>query len=137
MADIAAAMFNMITTDSGVIALMGTRLIPSYNRQGDRTYPLAVYKLDIAPAPAFDGESGIEYGTLQIAAVATTYAQATALATAIRSAIDQKSGTFAGTEVQGVFMQENGIRDDTMTDESTEAILFHIKEMNFDLAYTT
>ena len=135
MSDFDAALYLKLTNDAGVSAILGTRVYPSYDRQIDRVYPLAVYKLNVSPIPAFDGPSGVEQGTATIAAVATTDPGAKALADAIQAALDQQPGTWAGVVVQGMFLQPDGVRDDVVTEPSTEAILYYVKELTFDVTF--
>jgi hypothetical protein len=137
MVDIAPAIFNRLTTDSGVTNLIGTRVYPSYDRQSDRIYPLVTYKFDITPQAAFDGTAGIEYAVGKFAAVATTYAGATQVADALYNSLEARSGTWAGVVVQGCYLQENGISDDVVTDPTTEEILYYVKVLQFDIQYST
>lgn len=138
-ADIATATVWKLTTDDTIHALIGDRVYPSYDRQTDRTYPLAVYNLDITPLTDFDGPTGVMTAVLEVAAIATTYAVAVALGKAIYAALEFGQGTWGETgsevEVQGSFMQDDGEKDDKVTDPTTEEVLFYVKNFRFDLTF--
>jgi hypothetical protein len=135
MADIATAVVSKLASVAGVTALIENRVYPSYDRQTDRTDPLAVYSLDITPITDFDGPTGVMTAVLEIAAIAETYAEAVALGKAIYAALEFQSGDWGGVTVQGCFMQDEGERDDKVTDPTSEEILFFVKSFRFDLTF--
>ena len=136
MSDIALAIVEKLTTDPDVEQAIGGRIYPEYVKEADRVYPLVVMELQIGIAEGFDGPSGLEYAVAQIAAVAKSYSQAVAVAGLIKTALDGKSGTWADVEVQGAFLQPDGLKDDVVTDPKTEEILYYVRVLSFDLAYT-
>ena len=136
MSDIATAIVSRLAAVPAVTGIIADRVYPDYVRQADKVYPLAVYSIKINPVATFDGNPGIRYATLSLAAVDTTYEGASALAAAIETAIEGQSGTWDTIFVQGVFLQDNGISDDVVTEPTTEEILAYVKSMTFDIAST-
>ena len=141
MADLADAIFARLSTDSGVSAIVGSstaaRVYPVWDRVADHVFPLVVYKIDVSQDVAFDGPISLATGNIRIAAVARSYDAAVALANAIMASLIGASGTWAGVEVQGVFpAEQNSIADDVVNDPATENVLFYIRELTFDAAFT-
>lgn len=135
MADIALAIVSVLNGNSGVTSLIGKRLYPQYDRSTDHIYPLGCYHVQITPITAFDGAPGIEYAVITIAGIGSTQASATAVANALKAALQNQTGTWAGVVVQGCFLQDNGIRDDVVTEPTTEEIICYVRELTFDLVY--
>lgn len=135
MADIATGIVSKLRDEAAVAAIIGTCIYPSYDRQSDRDYPLVVYKLDVSPITDFDGPTGVMSGVLNIAAIADTYAQAVALGKALYAALESQQGDWGGVTVQGCFMQDDGERDENVTDPTTEEILKYVKNFTFDLTF--
>lgn len=145
MSNLALAIFSRLSTDAGVSAIVGAgddaRIYPQYDRQSDRVFPLIVYQIRITPEPAYDGPSGIKYGTVTLAAIDVTNLAAETLALAIVASMDQPGGatqpgfTAAGVTVQGSFLQDDGIVDDVVTQPETEQILYYVKRMTFDVPF--
>ena len=134
--NIAPAITNQLLGTSGVTAIVGTRIYPEYDRQADKTYPLAVYKVEnVTTYMANDGPTGFETGDYVIAAIGETYADADAVASAIQSALDGARGTWSGVTIQGVFLKDDGVSDDVVTEPQTEEILFYTKELTFSVSY--
>jgi hypothetical protein len=135
MADIAAAIAAKLASVTGVTSLIGRRVYPSYDKQANRTYPLAVYDLHITPVSAFDGPTTMTSAVLEIAAIAKTYGQAVTVGNAIYAALEYQAGTWGTVNVQGCFLQDDGIKDDKITDPTTEDILYYAKVFRFDLTF--
>ena len=129
---IAAALVSKILATTAVTNLIDDRIYAAYDRLENKVYPLAVYKVEeVSTLNCNDGPTGNISGDFQIACIGESYSDADALATALLTALDGASGTWAGLQVQGVFLKENGISDDILTEPQTEEILYFIKELNF------
>jgi len=135
---IADAIFSQVTSNGPVAALIGTRLYPEYDKQADKVYPLAVYKVEnVTPLSTNTGSAGLESADVIIAAIAPKYADAATLARAIVNALDCQKGTWTGIVVQGCFLKDDGIADNVVTEPTTEEILYHVKEITFTVWYQT
>jgi hypothetical protein len=136
MSDIVSAVVAKLNADADLAALIGTRNYPNYDRRINKTYPLAVYRFDLSPVEAFDGPSGLMEATLEIAGVAKTYNAAKAVGDAIYSALEGQRGTWSGVEVQGIFLQDNGRREDNVVEPTTEEVLYFVQTLTFDIKFT-
>ena len=134
--NIAPAITTQLLGTSGVTAIVGTRIYPEYDRQINKTYPLAVYKVEnVTTYMANQGPTGFETADYVIAAIGETYADADAVASAIQTALDGQRGTWGNIVVQGVFLKQDGIADDVVTIPNTEEILLYTKELSFSVSY--
>ena len=131
---------NRIVADGTVSDIMGTRIYPDYGRQADKVFPMAVYKVDGIEKPVTsDGATGFASAEFHVACVAPTAIAAAALADAIEAAIDSKAWTddTTGLRVQGSFLKPDGREDDVVTNPQTEAILYYVVELTFDVRLST
>ena len=129
MSDIATAIVSRIQSETSLF------VYPEYVRENDNQYPLAVYQIKVTPCPTFSGDAGLRYATLTVAAIDTSYAGSATAAHAIETAINGQHGTWAGIVIQGVFLQDDGISDDVVTEPVSEMILAYVKTMTFDIAF--
>ena len=134
--NIAPAITTQLLNTSGVTAIVGTRIYPEYDRQADKVYPLAVYKVEnVTTYMSNQGPTGFETADYVIAVIGETYADADAVASAIQTALDGSRGTWSGVTIQGVFLKDDGVSDDVVTEPQTEEILFYTKELTFSVSY--
>ena len=132
--DIPTALAGQLLATPGVTNLIAQRVYPSYDKANDKTYPLAVYKVEgVSTLQTSEGPTGNQSGDFVVAAIGETYADAAAVAKAILAALDGQGGTWSGLIVQGVFLKEDGISDDVVTEPQTEEILYYVKEMTFEV----
>ncbi len=94
----AKALYNVVTGDAGVSAIIGTRMHPNVAPQGE-TLPYVVYTR-ITAANSSHGISldrgGLREILFQVNCYAATYSEIDALADAIRLAVDTTAKTAAG-----------------------------------------
>jgi hypothetical protein len=102
-----------------VAALLGDRLTPGVRTQG-AALPSAVFNLvgDL-PDITNDGESGLSEARIQLDAYGQTYAQAKALARAMRARLSGWRGQVDDWAIQGAFQQT---ARDTFTHDAPEKI---------------
>ena len=77
----------------------------------------------------------LQSADIVIACVATSYGSADQLCSTIVSALDGSAGTWSSMQVQGVFLHDDGIADDVVTEADTEEILFYVREATFQVWY--
>jgi hypothetical protein len=121
-----------------VSALVSTRVYPEYVRAADVSYPYIVYKREnTSNGQSYTGATGLSACELVIAAVGKTQQQAEALSNAIAAAIDGDTSTWGACTVQGCWLSDDGINDEVVTEEETEQIIAYVKELRFDLRYSS
>jgi hypothetical protein len=126
-----------LTNDTAVNRYIGSRVYPEYDLSADHTYPLAVYKIEsVSPQIASDGPTGLESCDFVVAVISDTYAQADQISRAVYGSLEGYATVYGDTIIQGAFLKDGGITDDVITDQSTEAILKYVKEINFQVWYT-
>lgn len=103
------AVYNILSNDAAVTAIVGTRIYPVVARQQDQE-PYVVYSVvnDI-PHDTKTGVSRVDFVRVQFNMVAADYSQLEDLSAAIRSALDRAAmQSYAGVELAGVkFLSEN------------------------------
>jgi hypothetical protein len=135
---IEAAVVAKLLADGDIAALIVDRLFPEYDRQNNKDYPLAVYKVqNQTNLTANDGPTGLRNCDIVIAAIAETHEAATEIADALEAVLDSQKGVWSGITVQGSFLKEDGISDDVITEPQTEEILYFVRECSFNIWYTT
>jgi len=101
--------YNILSNDAAVTAIVGTRIYPVIARQQDQE-PYVVYSVvnDI-PHDTKTGVSRVDFVRVQFNMVAADYSQLEDLSAAIRSALDRATmQSYAGVELAGVkFLSEN------------------------------
>lgn len=117
------AIFNRLTTDAAVAALIGTRLYPKVvPAHVAVVYPLAVYVVEDESADTtYSGASGLVTARLTVACFGASASTRDALKSAVLDCLDNADGTWAGVVVQGVFFEnetEGASRDATTGEQS-------------------
>jgi len=116
MSNTGTAIYSRLTGTTAVSALIGLRVYPHSAPPEQKTYPLAVY---MGEGPVHvRGDDGTYYETVNIASIATTYAEAQAVSSAIRTALHGQAGTWGGVVVHRAL--HDGGNEDTrrVEDES-------------------
>lgn len=134
MATIVPTFYTRLSTDSGVSALVASRLYPEYVRQSDTTYPLAVFKVENETSQlASDGPTGLYSADFVIAAVSPSYKTSAQVADAIQTSLDGAAFTDVGNNlrVQGCFAKEDGRTETVETQQDNEAMDLYIVEQTF------
>jgi hypothetical protein len=120
------AIYSILTNDSDVSALIGTRVYPQVAAQG-AAFPFVVYVLqDNTPSDTKSGVSTLDEIRYDIVAVAETYSQLTDLTEKIRTALDRYTGTVEGVVVDSIQFTELDVDNDPATEtfvSSSEYIL--------------
>ena len=94
-----AGLYTYLTAQSGVTALIGTKLYPVTAPQGT-TLPYVVYsKIDTRPVQALGQAAGMATSRLQFDAYAATPLAAKNLIQALRVALDGKQGAWGSTVI--------------------------------------
>ena len=122
------AIYNLLSNDSDVTDLVSTRIFPNV------AFPFIVYDVDSeSPTPTKDGVSILDVDTVTVSGYSKTYIQASDLARKIRTALDRKSGTYGGIEVQSIFFTGyDDLFEDEVSDEGiyVKALTFGIRIIN-------
>ena len=120
------AIYSILTNDSDVSALIGTRVYPQVAAQG-AAFPFVVYVLqDNTPSDTKSGVSTLDEIRYDIVAAAETYSQLTDLTEKIRTALDRYTGTVSGIVVDSIQFTELDVDNDPATEtfvSSSEYIL--------------
>ena len=136
MADLAISIVGQLLATTGVTNIIATNLYPDYDKQANKVYPLAVYKIEnVTSLTVNSGVNGSQSADFIVAAIGATYSDASAVAIAMQTALDGVSGVWSGVTVQGIFLKEDGISDDVITEPQTEEILYYVKELTFEVKY--
>ncbi len=120
------AIYSILTNDSDVSALIGTRVYPQVAAQG-AAFPFVVYVLqDNTPSDTKSGVSTLDEIRYDIVAAAETYTALSSLTERIRLALDRYSGTVSGIVVDSIQFTELDVDNDPATEtfvSSSEYIL--------------
>jgi hypothetical protein len=105
--------YSLLTANSGVTALVGTKIRPMKAAQSD-SYPYVIYESISTPSlQTKDGNSGWYKMRFQLSMLATSLSSVQSIATAIRNALDGQNGTIATYTVQAItFEDERDIFND-------------------------
>ena len=98
------AIYNILTNNSDVAALAGTRIYPNVAKQGS-TFPFIVYRTTtVSPNDTKDGVSTVDENSFDVLIFADSYSAAVDLAQKARIALDRKTGTYptSGVQVQSI-----------------------------------
>ena len=127
------AIYNLLSNDSDVTDLVSTRIFPNVAKN-TTAFPFIVYDVDSeSPTPTKDGVSILDVDTVTVSGYSKTYIQASDLARKIRTALDRKSGTYGGIEVQSIFFTGyDDLFEDEVSDEGiyVKALTFGIRIIN-------
>jgi hypothetical protein len=135
---IGAALFHQLSNDQGVAALVGTRIVPSTAPMA-ATYPQIVYELKSPEAPkTHQGPSDITKISASAVCIATTYAGAQALASAVKTALVGQNETWGdGTEAESIAVRGcfwDDMDEDTARDAEAN-VLYYTCELTFTIWY--
>ena len=134
---IGAAVAGQLQATDAVTRIIANRLYPENVRIADKVYPLCVYHVENdSSLMANDGPTGLKSANIIIAALDVTYRGAGMVADVIEDALDGARGVWSGVTIQGCFLEDDGARDDVVTDSSTQEILYYSKELTFLVWYT-
>lgn len=102
-----SAIVALLEATAAVTDLVGTRIYPQ-DAPPDAALPYIVYRRGTPSerVPALSGVTGLNRAELELFCVSTNYAVAKSVANAVRVALDGKSGTYASTRLQGVFVED-------------------------------
>ena len=132
--EIGKAIYNILSTNSDVSTLVGTRIFPNVAPQ-TTTFPFIIYDFNgVQPNDTKDGASTLDTNDVMISCYSETYSQASDLAQKIRVAMDRiNEGTYGGEQIQSSqFQSYNDIFDDTSGDAGIyiKALDFEIRQIN-------
>ena len=110
------AIYSILTSDSDVSAIVGTRVYPQIAAQG-AAFPFVVYVLqDTSPSDTKSGVSTLDEVRYDIVVASETYAQASDLTNKIRTALDRYSGTVAGVVIDSIQFTDLDVNNDPGTE---------------------
>jgi len=113
------AIYSILTSDSAVSAIVGTRVYPQIAAQG-AAFPFVVYLInDITPSDTKSGVSTLDEVRYEVLAIAETYAETADLNEKIRTALDRYTGTVSGIVVDSIQFTEL----DTEYDDGSETYI--------------
>ena len=113
------AIYSILTSDSDVNAIVGTRVYPQIAAQG-AAFPFVVYVLqDTSPSDTKSGVSTLDEVRYEIVAAAETYAVLADLTEKIRTALDRYTGTVAGVVIDSIQFTDL----DTANDDNNEVFV--------------
>ena len=100
---VGAAIYDILSNDAGVGALISTRIYPDIAPQ-NVAYPFAIYTIDQAdPSDTKDGAAPIYLLSFVVQIYSESYDMTNAIANAIRSALGAKTaGTYGGLSLQSI-----------------------------------
>ena len=121
------AIYARLSEDSGVAALVGTRVYPFEQPPQNRVYPLITYKIggDEDDIQTYDGASQLTDDSVDVACIAESYSAAAELNEAIKAALNGQLGTWGGIVVKGAFKDPG--EHDVQTPGDTDKKFFIIE----------
>ena len=110
------AIYTILTSDSDVNAIVGTRVYPQIAAQG-AGFPFIVYVLqDTSPSDTKSGVSTLDEVRYDIVVASETYAEASDLTNKIRTALDRYTGTVAGVVIDSIQFIDLDVNNDPGTE---------------------
>jgi hypothetical protein len=116
MSDTGKAIYSRLTGTVAVSNLIGLRVYPHSAPPQQKTYPLAVYMGDGAIHVV--GDDATYHEQVNIATIASTYAEAQAVSAAIRTALHGQAGTWGGVAVHRALHNSGSEDTKQVEDES-------------------
>jgi len=120
------AIYSILTNDSDVSAIIGTKVYPQIAAQG-AAFPFVVYVLqDNSPSDTKSGVSTLDEVRYDIVAAAETYTELSSLTERIRLALDRYTGTVEGVVIDSIQFIDLDVDNDPATEtyvSSSEYIL--------------
>ena len=96
------AVYGILSANSGVTDIVGTRIFPEIAEQ-EAVTPFVIYQLQrVAPEDTHDGPSKLDEVRFEFLCYADSYNEAADLGVAVRGALDRVSGTYNGVNVESV-----------------------------------
>ncbi len=127
------AIYNILANDSDVSALVSTRIFPNVAKNST-TFPFIIYDVESeSPTQDKDGVSTLDEDFVMVSCYCKTYSEASDLARKIRTALDRKSGSYGGIDIQSIrYDGYNDTFDDNTSDEGVyrKALDFKIRIIN-------
>jgi hypothetical protein len=106
------AVIARLLADSGVAAIVGTRVFPGSRPQGSALPAAVLNRISGGPLYADDGEVGLEQGRIQVDCWAETYTAAKTLARAVTAALSAFDSTVGTTTFEFIELEnERDLRD--------------------------
>jgi len=132
--EIGKAIYKILSQNSDVSALVGTRIFPNVAPQ-TTIFPFIIYDVTgVQPNDTKEGPSTLDTNDVMISCYSETYSQASDLAQKIRVAMDRiNEGIYGGEQIQSSqFQSYNDIFDDTSGDAGIyrKALDFEIRQIN-------
>ena len=110
------AIYSILTSDSDVNAIVGTRVYPQIAAQ-EAAFPFVVYVLqDTSPSDTKSGVSTLDEVRYDIVVASENYAEASDLTEKIRTALDRYSGTVAGVVIDSIQFIDLDVNNDPGTE---------------------
>lgn len=107
--DFETVLLTTLRENEDLTALVGQKIFALYVPQGTKLPCVVFYRIAGRPANTLSGFSGLEQIHLQIDALATRYAEAKAIAKAIRAALPQQGPWGAHLDIDNdVYESESG-----------------------------
>jgi hypothetical protein len=131
--EIGKAIFNILSNDSDVLALVESRIFPNVAPQTTE-FPFIIYDVTgVQPNDTKDGPSTLDTNDVMISCYSETYSEASDLAKKIRRAMDRITEAEYNTiDIQSSqFQSYNDIFDDTSGDAGIyrKALDFEIRQI--------
>jgi len=117
--EIGLAIYNILSTDTNVAAIVSTRIYPNVAKQTS-DFPFIVYQMTgvtptdtkggaVSTSIALEGAtSPLDTNTFDVSCFSENYAGAVSLAEKVRNALDRNTGTHATIKIQGLsFVSSN------------------------------
>ena len=133
------AVYGILSANSGVTDLVGTRIFPEIAEQEAAT-PFIVYQLQsVAPEDTHDGPSKLDEVRFEFLCYADTYDQAADVGVKVRAALDRVSGTYNGVNVESVQFNDVDIEIEYQPRRYSQVLkfTFRIKRDDFTIAQGT
>lgn len=100
MSTIEDAIFTLLSTESTISDIVGTRIYPLFAEQDEPLPHIIFQQISGNRDHTYDGASGFTQSRYQFTCLATTYKGAKALFEAVRMFFDGFKGTVLGVEIQ-------------------------------------
>jgi hypothetical protein len=110
------AIYSILTSDSDVNAIVGTRVYPQIAAQ-EAAFPFVVYVLqNVDPSDTKSGVSTFDEVRYDFIVASENYAEASDLTEKIRTALDRYSGTVAGVVIDSIQFIDLDVNNDPGTE---------------------
>jgi hypothetical protein len=106
------AIIARLLADSGLAAIVGTRVFPGSRPQGSALPAVVMNRISGGPLYADDGEVGLEQARIQIDCWAESYGEAKLLARAVTACLSAFDGTVGATTFEFIELEnERDLRE--------------------------